>query len=264
MSESENIPPEKESAELGPEQPFLSHLIEFRQRLIRIVLVVLGIFFPLTFISDRLFTWLATPLMSRMPQGTNMIATEVLSPFLTPFKLAFLAAIFLSVPYLLWQIWAFIAPGLYRHERRMAFPLMIMSTVLFYLGVAFAYFAVMPLVFRFIISAQPTGVAVMTDISHYLDFVITVFFAFGAAFEIPVAIILIVWTGMSTPEDLIKARPYVLVGVFAVAAVVTPPDVLSQLLLAIPAYLLFELGVVLSRFMVPKHPPYSAEAPPRE
>ena len=188
--------------------------------------------------------------MAVLPEGTSMIATQVASPFLTPFKLSLVAAVFVAMPYLLYQMWGFIAPGLYQHEKRLAMPLLASSVVLFYLGVAFAFYVVFPLVFKFLTSVAPEGVAVMTDISHYLDFVLTLFFAFGFAFEVPIATILLVWMGMTTPQDLAKKRPYIIVGAFVIGMLLTPPDVISQTLLALPMWVLFELGVIFSRFFV--------------
>jgi sec-independent protein translocase protein TatC len=235
-----------------PEQPLLVHLIELRDRMLRIVLVVLAVFVALFPFANDLYTLLAEPLMAHLPSGSSMIATEVASPFLTPFKLTLIAAIFIGIPVILYQFWAFIAPGLYQHERRMIYPLVISSTFLFYAGMAFAYFAVFPLVFGFLVSVAPEGVSVMTDISKYLDFVLKLFFAFGVAFEVPIATILLVWMGATTPDKLIAKRPYIIVGAFVVGMLLTPPDVISQSLLAIPVWLLFEVGVVFSRFFVRK------------
>lgn len=232
------------------EQPFLSHLIELRDRLLRVVVVVLLIFLVLFPFQNAVYTYLAQPLMAHLPQGTSMIATEVASPFLTPMKLAFVAAIFVSMPFILYQFWAFVAPGLYRHERRMVLPLVVSSTLLFYLGMAFAYFVVFPLVFGFLTSTAPDGVAVMTDIGRYLDFVLTLFFAFGLAFEVPIATIILVWMGVTTPENLASKRPYIIVAAFVIGMFLTPPDVISQTLLALPMWVLFELGVIFSRGFV--------------
>ncbi|WP_456375076.1 twin-arginine translocase subunit TatC [Thiolapillus sp.] len=232
------------------EQPFMSHLLELRDRLLRAVLVVLVIFLLLFPFGNDIYHFIAEPLMAVMPEGTSMIATKVASPFLTPFKLSLIAAIFLAMPYLLYQLWGFIAPGLYAHEKRMAMPLLASSVVLFYLGAAFAYYVVFPLVFRFFTSVTPEGVAVMTDISEYLDFVLTLFFAFGLAFEIPIATILLVWMGMTTPAKLAAKRPFVIVGAFVIGMLLTPPDVISQTLLALPMWVLFESGVIFSRFFV--------------
>ncbi|WP_456417610.1 twin-arginine translocase subunit TatC [Thiolapillus sp.] len=232
------------------EQPFLSHLLELRDRLLRAVLVVLVVFLALFPFGNDIYHFIAQPLMAVLPDGTSMIATQVASPFLTPFKLSLVAAVFLAMPYLLYQLWGFIAPGLYQHEKRLAMPLLASSVLLFYVGVAFAYFVVFPLVFRFLTGMAPEGVAVMTDISHYLDFVLTLFFAFGFAFEIPIATILLVWMGMTTPEKLSGKRPYVIVGAFVIGMLLTPPDIISQTLLALPMWVLFEAGIVFSRFFV--------------
>ncbi len=234
------------------ELPFMSHLLELRDRLLRAVLVVLVVFLVLFPFGNDIYHFIAQPLMNVLPEGTTMIATQVASPFLTPFKLSLVAAVFFAMPYLLYQIWGFVAPGLYQHEKRLAMPLLASSVALFYVGVAFAYFVVFPLVFKFLTGMAPEGVAVMTDISHYLDFVLTLFFAFGFAFEIPIATILLVWMGMTTPEKLSAKRPYVIVGAFVVGMLLTPPDVISQTLLALPMWVLFEAGIIFSRFFVRK------------
>ncbi|BAO43653.1 twin-arginine translocase subunit TatC [Thiolapillus brandeum] len=238
------------AATTDAELPFMSHLLELRDRLLRAVLVVLVVFLALFPFGNDIYHFIAEPLMAVMPDGTSMIATKVASPFLTPFKLSLIAAVFVSMPYLLYQLWGFVAPGLYAHEKRMAMPLLASSVVLFYLGAAFAYYVVFPLVFRFFTSVTPEGVAVMTDISEYLDFVLTLFFAFGLAFEIPIATILLVWMGMTTPEKLARKRPYVVVGVFVIGMLLTPPDIISQTLLALPMWVLFEAGIIFSRFFV--------------
>jgi len=233
--------------EEGP--TFISHLVELRDRMLRMVLCVAIMFAVLYPFSNTLYTWLAEPLLSHMPQGTSMIAIDPASPFLIPFKFTLILAIFLSIPFILYQIWAFVAPGLYLHERRLVMPLVVSSTVLFYLGVCFAYFVVFPLVFAFFTSVAPTGVHVMTDISRYLDFVITIFFAFGIAFEVPIATILMVMAGVVTPDQLAKKRPYYIVVAFVVGMFLTPPDAISQTLLALPMWALFEIGVAMSRVM---------------
>jgi sec-independent protein translocase protein TatC len=230
------------------EQPFISHLVELRDRLLRSILVVLLLFIALAYYANPIYSYLAGPLMKHMPAGSQMIAIEVASPFLTPFKLTLMVSVFVSIPYILYQVWAFVAPGLYRHERRMIFPLLVASTVLFYAGMAFAYYVVFPLIFGFMTAAAPEGVTVMTDISQYLDFVLTIFFAFGVAFEVPIATILLVWSGIVSREDMSEKRPYIIVGAFVVGMVLTPPDVVSQTLLSIPIWLLFELGLLFSRF----------------
>ena len=234
------------------EGTLLSHLVELRTRLLRIVVVVLVIFLALFPFANTIYAALAGPLMVHLPEGSSMIAIEVAAPFLIPFKLVLMLAIVIAVPYLLYQVWAFIAPGLYRHEKRLAMPLLISSTLLFYIGMAFAYFVVFPLIFAFFTASAPEGVSVMTDIARYLDFVILLFLAFGIAFEVPIATILLVAMGLTTPKELAKKRPYVIVGVFIVGMVLTPPDIISQTLLALPMWVLFEIGIILSKFVVKK------------
>lgn len=232
------------------EQPFISHLVELRDRLLRVVLAVAVVFLALMPFSNTLFTALSGPLLAHLPEQSSMIAIEVASPFLIPFKLTLFLALFIAIPYVLYQLWSFVAPGLYRHERRLVFPLLVSSTLLFYAGALFAYFVVFPLVFAFFTSTAPDGVAVMTDISRYLDFVLTLFFAFGAAFEVPVVTVLLVWTGVMTQQGLREKRPYIIVGAFVVGMLLTPPDVISQTLLAVPVWLLFEIGVYFSGWFV--------------
>ena len=236
----------------GAEQPFISHLIELRDRLLRIILCVLLIFVGTASYANEIYHYLAEPLLRHMPANSTMIAIDVASPFFTPIKLALVVAIFISIPYILFQFWGFVAPGLYRHEKMMVLPLLLASTILFYTGAAFAYFVVFPLVFGFLTTAAPTGVAVMTDIATYLDFVLTMFFAFGISFEVPIFTIVLVWAGITTPESLADKRPYVIVGVFVIAMFLTPPDALSQTLLALPMWLLFESGLLFSRLFVDK------------
>jgi sec-independent protein translocase protein TatC len=233
-------------------QPFISHLIELRNRLLKVVVCVLVIFLALSAYANQIYSILAEPLMKLLPKNSTMIAIDVASPFFTPFKLALVVAVFISIPVILYQFWAFVAPGLYKRERRMIFPLLIASTLLFYLGMAFAYFVVFPLVFGFLTAAAPTGVAVMTDITKYLDFVLTLFFAFGICFEVPIFTIVMVWTGLVTPADLAEKRPYVIVAAFIIGAFLTPPDAISQTLLAIPMWMLFEVGLLFSRLFVRK------------
>ena len=230
------------------EQSFVSHLIELRDRLLRVVLSIGLIFVALFPFAKEIYHFVAEPLLKHLPAGASMIATEVASPFLTPFKLTLMVAIFAAMPIILYQIWAFVAPGLYKHERRLIYPLLISSVLLFYSGAAFAYYVVFPVAFAFLTGMAPEGVAIMTDIRQYLDFVLGMFFAFGIAFEVPVATVLIVWSGLVSVEKLRASRRYVIVGAFFVAAVLTPPDVLSQIMLAIPMCLLFELGLLASRF----------------
>jgi sec-independent protein translocase protein TatC len=231
----------------GDEQPFVAHLIELRDRLLRIIIAVLLIFLVVFPFANELYTYLAQPLMGVLPEGSSMIATDVASPFLTPFKFALVLSVFAAVPVILHQLWAFIAPGLYHDERSLMMPLLISSVVLFYLGVAFAYFVVFPLVFGFFTKVAPTGVSVMTDISKYLDFVLKMFFAFGVAFEVPIATFILVWTGVTTPDSLSAKRPYVIVAAFVIGMLLTPPDIISQTLLAVPMWLLFEIGIFFSR-----------------
>lgn len=235
--------PEKNPADGG----FVSHLLELRNRLV-IVLGTIGVvFLALVPFANEVYAIIAKPLMAVMPPGTSMIATEVASPFLTPLKFTLAAAITLTIPVLLYQLWAFVAPGLYKHEKRMVVPLIVSSVLLFYAGMAFAYFVVFPTVFGFFIQILPPGVQMMTDIKAYLDFVFSMFFAFGVAFEVPVAVVILSWTGIVNPEKLAEKRPYVIVGAFVVAAVLTPPDVLSQFLLAVPMLILFEVGLFIAR-----------------
>jgi sec-independent protein translocase protein TatC len=211
------------------------------------MLIVGLLFLPLYYYANDLYQFVAAPLMAHLPGGSSMIATEVASPFLTPFKLAIFTAVFLGMPFLLHQMWAFVSPGLYRHEKRFAIPLLLSSILLFYGGVAFAYYLVFPLVFQFFASVTPEGVTMMTDINRYLDFILTMFFAFGIAFEIPIATMLLAATGIASAESMANKRPYVIVGCFIVAMLLTPPDVISQLLLAIPTWILFEVGVLFAR-----------------
>lgn len=229
----------------------MAHLLELRDRLLKIVWGVLILFLPMTFFARDLYTFIATPLIALMPEGTSMIATEVASPFFAPIKLAGAVAFILSMPWTLWQIWAFVAPGLYKNEQRFVAPLMLSSTLLFYGGVAFAYFLVLPTVFGFLIGMAPEGISVMTDISQYLSFVLTLFIAFGFAFETPVAIVLLVRTGIVTVQKLKDIREYVFVGAFVVGAIFTPPDVISQFMLAVPVYILYEIGIFAARWAAP-------------
>jgi sec-independent protein translocase protein TatC len=229
------------------EQSFVSHLVELRSRLLKAVAAVLVVLLALIPIANRLYGWLALPLVAHLPQGGTMIATEVASPFLTPIKLAFFVALFIAIPVILYQLWAFIAPGLYRHEQRLARPILFSAVALFYLGCAFAYFLVLPAVFAFMTAVAPAGVAVMPDIGRYLDFVLMLFLAFGICFEVPVVLVILAVLGVVTPAQLADSRRYAIVGAFVVAAVLTPPDVLSQLMLAVPICLLYELGILSAR-----------------
>ncbi|MHB0358621.1 Sec-independent protein translocase subunit TatC [Klebsiella pneumoniae] len=233
-------------------QPLISHLIELRKRLLNSIIAILVIFLALVYFANDIYQLVSAPLISKMPVGATMIATDVASPFFTPIKLTFMVSVILSVPIILYQVWAFVAPALYKHERRLVVPLLVSSTLLFYIGMAFAYFVVFPLAFGFLTHAAPEGVLVSTDIRSYLDFVMALFMAFGVSFEVPVAIVLLCWMGVTTPEDLRKKRPYVLVGAFVVGMLLTPPDVFSQTLLAIPMYCLFEVGVFFARFYTEK------------
>lgn len=235
------------------QQPLISHLVELRDRLLKGVLVVLVIALCLLPFSNDLYHFLSEPLLKQLPESSTMIATEVASPFLTPFKLTLSISILLAVPVLLYQLWAFVAPGLYSHEKKLVFPLLFASTILFFLGIIFAYYAVFPLIFAFLTQAAPEGVAVMTDISSYLDFVLKLFFAFGLAFEVPIATVLLIWTQATTVEALKEKRPYIIVGAFVVGMLLTPPDVISQTLLAVPIWLLFEMGLFSARFLPKKH-----------
>ncbi len=232
------------------EQPLVSHLIELRDRVLRMVLVVLAVFLVLFPFANDLYTAISGPMREALPTGSTMISTKPIDPFLIPFKLSLQLAVFAAVPFILYQFWAFVAPGLYKHEKRLVMPLLISSTLLFYLGMAFAYFVVFPLVFTFLAGTAPEGVEVATDMGSYLDFVMTLFFAFGVAFEVPIATIILVWMGVTTPEKLRQKRPYVIVGAFVVGMFLTPPDIISQTLLALPMWVLFELGVIFSRGFV--------------
>jgi sec-independent protein translocase protein TatC len=227
--------------------PLVAHLTELRDRLLRAILAVLVVFVVLFPFANQIYSFVSQPLRALLPPGTSMIATEVASPFLTPFKLTLFTALFVAIPYVLYQIWAFIAPGMYRHEKRFAVPLLASSVALFYTGAAFAYFVVFPLIFAFFTSVAPDDIAIMTDINRYLDFVLKLFFAFGIAFEIPIVAVLLIWAGITTPEDLARKRPYIIVGCFVFGMLLTPPDVISQSLLAIPMWLLFEVGVFCGR-----------------
>ncbi len=241
-----------QSPEVEAELPFVSHLIELRDRLLKIVLVVVVIFLGLMPFANWLFTQLSGPLTAHLPEGSSLVAIDVASPFFTPFKLAMVVSIFASMPFILYHVWSFISPGLYLHERKRVVPLLVSSTLLFYLGAAFAYYVVFPLVFGFLTQTAPTGVAVMTDISRYLDFVLTLFFAFGIAFEIPIAVVLLIWSGAVKPDTLREKRAYIIVGAFVVGMFLTPPDIISQTLLALPMWLLFEVGLFLGDRFTPK------------
>ncbi len=244
MSQS---PPEPEKLAEGT---LISHLLELRERLMHATIAVAIVFIPLAFYANPLFTLLAQPLLQKLPEGTSLIATSVAAPFMAPLKLALIAAVFIAMPYILYQAWAFIAPGLYRHERRFALPLFLSSVVLFYVGVAFAYFGVFPLMFAFLTSTTPQGVRMMTDMSSYLDFVLLLLFAFGIAFEVPVAVVLLAATGLVKVDALKKQRGYVLIGIFVIAAILTPPDAVSQCFMALPMYVLYELGILFAQYLI--------------
>lgn len=237
---------------MSQSETFISHLIELRDRLLRIVIGIVVTFVCLFPFANDIYTLLAHPLLTALPKGGQMIATAVTTPFFVPMKVAMLAAVVVSLPHTLYQLWAFVAPGLYRHEKRFAVPLIVMSTLLFLVGMAFAYFLVFPVVFGFITGTAPEGVAVMTDIGNYLDFVITLFLAFGIAFEVPVAVVLLVKLGMVSVDTLKDIRSYVIVGAFVLGAIFTPPDVVSQIMLAVPLWLLYEAGIVAAGFVTPR------------
>ena len=239
------------SAEDSSDQPLplVAHLTELRDRLLRALLAVLVVFICLFPFANEIYAYISEPLRAILPPGATMIATEVASPFFTPFKLTLFTALFIAIPYVLYQAWSFIAPGMYRHEKKLAIPLLASSIILFYLGAAFAYFVVFPLVFGFFTSVAPDDIAIMTDINSYLNFVLKLFFAFGIAFEIPIVAVLLIWAGITTPEALGGKRPYIIVGCFVFGMLLTPPDIISQSLLAIPMWLLFEVGVYFGRFI---------------
>jgi sec-independent protein translocase protein TatC len=239
-------PPEGESLAEGT---LVSHLLELRDRLLRSVIAVLVCFVPLAFFQNQLFTLVARPLIQQLPAGTSLIATSVVSPFMAPLKLSLIVALFIAMPYVLFQIWGFVAPGLYKRERRFALPLLVSSIALFYAGIAFAYYVVFPLMFQFLASTTPEGVKMMTDIANYLDFVLLLFLAFGIAFEMPVAVVLLVTSGLVKLDVLTRNRGYVILGIFIIAAFLTPPDAVSQSFMAVPMYLLYELGIVFARLV---------------
>lgn len=231
-------------------QPLVAHLTELRSRLLRGLAVVTLLFLALFYFAQDIYRFVSEPLRRFLPEGTSMIATEVASPFFAPFKLTLVVAVFIAMPYLLYQLWSFVAPGLYQREKRLAVPLLVSSILLFYLGVAFAYYAVFPLIFGFFSSVIPEGVAYTPDISRFLDVVLKLFFAFGLAFEIPIATVLLIAAGVTTPQALASRRPYVIVGCFVIGMLLTPPDVLSQTLLAVPMWLLFEAGLLAGRLLL--------------
>ncbi|MFT5550485.1 MAG: sec-independent protein translocase protein TatC [Candidatus Azotimanducaceae bacterium] len=227
----------------------MSHLVELRDRVMRMVIAILAIFLCLFYWANDIYTYLAVPLTSHLPEGSTMIAIDVASPFLTPFKLVLMLSIFLAMPVILYQFWAFVAPGLYKTEKRIAGPLLISSILLFYAGIAFAFYVVFPLVFGFFTSVGPEMVNISTDIGRYLDFVLSLFFGFGLAFEVPIATIILVAVGITTPKKLGQMRPYVIVGAFVIGMLLTPPDIISQVLLAVPMWILFEAGLIAAKIM---------------
>ena len=230
-------------------QPLMAHLLELRNRLLRVFIVVLVVFAVLFPFSESLYLYISEPLRAFLPNTSTMIATEVTSPFLTPFKLALVSAMFISMPYILYQLWAFVAPALYKQEKKIALPLFCASVILFYTGMAFAYYLVFPLVFLFFTSVAPEGISVMPDIRAYLDFVLKLFMAFGLSFQIPIAVVILSWLGTVNPNKLATKRPYVFVLCFIVGMLLTPPDIISQALLAIPMWLLFEVGILFGRLV---------------
>ena len=232
-------------------QSLIAHLTELRNRLLRSILVVFLVFCGLFYFANDIYAYISKPLRDLLPGEVSMIATEVASPFLTPFKLTVVVAVFISIPYLLYQLWSFVAPGMYKREKRLAFPLLASSVLLFYAGAAFAYYVVFPLVFGFFTSVGPTEITIMTDINRYLDFVLKLFFAFGLAFEIPIAAVILIRAGVTTADDLAAKRTYIIVGCFVLGMLLTPPDVISQSLLAIPMWVLFEIGVFFGRLVTP-------------
>ncbi|MGM0768792.1 MAG: twin-arginine translocase subunit TatC [Pseudomonadota bacterium] len=234
------------------EMPLIEHLLELRNRLLKMVLAVVICFAAIYPFANELYLLLSQPLRELLPVGQTMIATDITSPFFAPLKLALVLAVFVAIPVILYQLWSFVAPGLYAHEKRLAFPLLFTSVILFYLGAAFAYFVVFPLVFGFFTAIGPEGIVELPDITSYLNFVLKMFFAFGVAFEIPIATILLVLTGATTPADLAAKRPYIVVGCFVIGMLLTPPDIISQTLLAVPMWLLFELGIIFSKLAVRK------------
>ncbi|MCK5893578.1 MAG: twin-arginine translocase subunit TatC [Endozoicomonadaceae bacterium] len=238
-----------EPSSMDNQRPLVRHLLELRESLLKSVGIILVIFLGLFYFANDIYVFVSEPLRAYLPEGASMIATDVASPFLTPFKLTLVVSVFLAIPFLLHQVWTFISPGLYRHEKRIAVPLLCTSVLLFYAGVAFAYCLVFPLVFGFFTRVGPESVAIMTDINRYLDFVLKMFFAFGLAFEIPIATVLLVWSGMADVASLKAKRPYVIVICFILGMLLTPPDVISQSLLAIPMWLLFEIGILFSRLV---------------
>ena len=237
---------------MTPTESFISHLIELRNRLLKVVLGLVLVFICLFPFANKIYALLAAPMLAKLPAGGQMIATAVTTPFFIPMKLAMMAAFVIALPHTLYQVWAFVAPGLYAHEKKLMLPVITASSILFLSGMAFAYFAVFPIVFGFIVKSAPTGVAVMTDISQYLDFVMSLFMAFGLAFEVPIAVVLVARFGWVTIKQLKEARSYVIVGAFVIGAIFTPPDIISQFMLAVPLWLLYEAGILVAQYTTPK------------
>ncbi|WP_223668743.1 twin-arginine translocase subunit TatC [Kangiella shandongensis] len=234
------------------EMPLLSHLIELRSRLLRSVLVIVVVFIGLAFFANELYQWLSQPLVDQLPEQSTLIATDVTAPLFAPFKLAFVTAVFIAMPFVLNQAWLFISPGLYKHEKSFAVPLLVSSILLFYAGIAFAYFVIFPIIFGFLSSIGPEGVSYLPDINSVLSIALKLFFAFGLAFEIPIATMLLIWSGLVSHQKLASTRPYMVVGIFIFAMLLTPPDMISQVLLAIPMWVLFELGLIFAKAYSPK------------
>jgi sec-independent protein translocase protein TatC len=250
------------TADPAQEQSFLSHLIELRSRLVRAAIAILIVFLALSPFMKEIFDVLSEPMMAALPTGSKLLATGVITPFMVPLKVTLFSAFIIALPYVLWQVWAFVAPGLYRHEKKLAAPLIVSSVAMFAAGVAYCYFIVFKLIFRFIANFAPMSVTVSPDIEAYFSFVMGMFLAFGITFEVPIVVVLLVRFGVASVEKLKQVRPYVIVGAFIVAAIFTPPDVVSQLLLAIPLVLLYELGIILARFV--QKPKSADESSPQE
>jgi sec-independent protein translocase protein TatC len=246
------------------EGTLISHLLELRTRLMRAFLAVILVFIPFAFYSNHLFEWLSHPLLQQLPPHSVLISTSIIAPFTAPLKLAFVAALVVAMPYVLYELWAFVAPGLYRHEKGFAVPLLVSAVILFYVGVAFAYYVVFPLIFNFFVNTTPQGVQLMADISMYMEFVLVLLFSFGIAFEVPVAVVLLVLMGIVQLEKLTQIRGYVLIAVFIIAAILTPPDAISQTVMAVPMYLLYEGGILMARVMMRSRGKAKQQAEPGE
>jgi sec-independent protein translocase protein TatC len=251
MTDNDPLNDDNDNQQHSQPQPLISHLTELRDRLLRAILAVLVVFLGLFYFANDIYYFVSAPLRDLLPEGTSMIATDVASPFMTPFKLTLVVSVVVAMPIVLYQIWSFIAPGMYKSEKRIAIPLLISSIILFYAGLAFAYYVVFPLVFGFFSAAGPEGVSYTPDIARFLDITLKLFFAFGIAFEIPIATVLLIWAGVTTPQALVEKRPYIVIGCFVFGMLLTPPDIISQALLAIPMWMLFELGVIFGRFITP-------------